>query len=197
MSRLDDELKIMFQRQQPSDDFAERVLARIAAEQKPKASFWQTLVEFFQLPLMRWALAATAVLLIGVVGFVQYQKLHQNKADNQIANAAPTKAGDNMAQSGAIPTPQKEAETATPASQKTAVGIKADNKQTVSHKNLQPRHLQKLNYVKESAAQNETTTAISTPHQSESEIAKEQLMRALFIASATVNEAKKLAIGTD
>ena len=43
MSRLDDELKIAFRRQEPSPDFAARLLERINSTPEPRPSFWQRL----------------------------------------------------------------------------------------------------------------------------------------------------------
>src|SRR5437868_10837414 len=69
MSRLDEELKVAFQRREPSADFAARLLARL--DEAPIAlappSLWQRLAGLFALPAWRFAAAgAMAVLLIAV-----------------------------------------------------------------------------------------------------------------------------------
>ena len=67
MSRLDDELKVAFQRQEPSPDFAARVLARIneAPAVQAKPSLWQRLSGMLAAPAWRYAaVGAMAVLLI-------------------------------------------------------------------------------------------------------------------------------------
>jgi hypothetical protein len=72
MSRLDDELKIAFKREQPSPDFVARVLARLD-EPLPqrRSSFWHTLVSIFEAPRLRWAIAAAAMLVIAIVSLWQ------------------------------------------------------------------------------------------------------------------------------
>jgi hypothetical protein len=197
MSRLDDELKLMFQREEPSSDFAERVLARIQVEVQPKETFWQRLLAFFQPNAMRWAVATTAILLIAIIGFMQYQRLHKNTPDTTVANGAQTQPADNPVASGQ-PTLTKEPnrnDSKTPESSKTTGGVEQKKTIVVNHKKLYPSHSQRLKFKKESVIKN--PERVATQPKSEGEIAKEQLLKALFIASATVNEAKKLAIGGD
>ena len=43
MSRLDDELRNAFKRQQPPADFTARVLERVARQPEPRPSLWQRL----------------------------------------------------------------------------------------------------------------------------------------------------------
>jgi hypothetical protein len=77
MNRFDDELRRAFSREEPSPDFADRVMARIAEAQKrekpkEKPDWLKRLVGFFRPPQMewtKWAMAgATAILLI-IAGF--------------------------------------------------------------------------------------------------------------------------------
>ncbi len=197
MSRLDDELKLMFQRQEPSADFAKRVLAQINVEPQPKRSFWQSLIRFFQLPTMRWAVAATALLLIAIIGVVQYQRLNKNAVAQQTTGVQEIKPDENkVAKDPATPTVDKgsdgikELENERTNSSDNQTGVT-----TVNNRNLKPHHQQKLKYRKASSVKDKEV--IATQQKSEGEIAKEQLMKALFIASATVNEAKKVAMGGD
>src|SRR5690349_1209534 len=70
MSRLDDELKVAFARQEPPPDFAARVLARIneapAAEARP--SLWQRLSGMLAMPAWRYAAVTALAVLLVLVG---------------------------------------------------------------------------------------------------------------------------------
>jgi hypothetical protein len=192
MSRLDDELKMMFQRREPSADFAERVLARIKIQAQPKESLWQRLLSFFQPTAMRWAVAATVVLLVAVIGFMQYQRLHQRAINKQQAGVEKTPSSD----SGVVsehPTPPRVEDYLKKPESRTTGGITQPTR--VNHRNVNQHHRQRLKHRKETSVKNEE--ALATQQKSAGEIAKEQLMKALFIASATVNEAKKMAMGGD
>jgi hypothetical protein len=81
MSRLDDELKIAFKRQEPSLDFTARVLERINQASAPKPTFRQRFAAFFEMPARRWAAVglATAALLVAI-GVMQYGGAHQQAA---------------------------------------------------------------------------------------------------------------------
>jgi hypothetical protein len=200
MSRLDDELKLMFQRQEPCEDFAERVLARIQAEAQPnqglpKPGFWQTLVSFFQPQGLRWALAAAAILVIAILGFVQYQRLPKNAAVPEQADVLQIKPDDNPSVKEQ-PTPKEErgGDIKISGNEKAGGSKNLPDVQQVNHKSLKPRH-QHLKYVKYPSLKNEEVVANHSQQKSEGEIAKEQLLKALAIASATINEAKKLAMG--
>ncbi|HJQ22539.1 MAG TPA: hypothetical protein VKA60_01400 [Blastocatellia bacterium] len=72
MSRLDDELKVAFQRREPSADFAARVLARLdeAPLKLAPPSLWQRLADWFAVPAWRFAAAGAMALLLVVIGFV-------------------------------------------------------------------------------------------------------------------------------
>lgn len=77
MSRLDDELKIAFRRQEPSPDFTARLMERINSSPAPSPGFRQRLAAIFALPRFRWAaIGATAALLIAI-GVAQYGRLNQ------------------------------------------------------------------------------------------------------------------------
>src|ERR1044071_2353373 len=106
MSRLDDELKIAFKRQEPSMDFRARVLERINQAPAKQPTFWQKLAAFFEMPARRWATvgAATAALLVAI-GVMQYGGVHQQAA--QVGDAV--RAGINPPN-----LPGKEAEVARP-----------------------------------------------------------------------------------
>jgi hypothetical protein len=74
MSRFDDELKLALRREEPSPDFTDRVMARIAELQKQEkpgeeAGWLRRLAEFFQPPQMRWAMAGAMAILLVIAGF--------------------------------------------------------------------------------------------------------------------------------
>lgn len=67
MSRLDDELKIAFRRQEPSPDFTARVMERINTAPAQRPGFLQRFAALFALPRLRWvAIGATAVILVAI-----------------------------------------------------------------------------------------------------------------------------------
>src|SRR6185503_18947275 len=82
MSRLDDELRNAFKRQQPPADFTARVLERVARQPEPRPSLWQRLAALVEPPKMRWvAIGVTAALLIAI-GAAQYSRLANRFVDN-------------------------------------------------------------------------------------------------------------------
>ncbi|MGH9834910.1 MAG: hypothetical protein ACRD9Y_17970 [Blastocatellia bacterium] len=107
MSRFDDELKLALRREEPSADFAGRVMARIAelsAESKreksrEKASWLQRLAEFFQPPQMKWAMAgAMAVaLIVAGVGVLRYRENDRQRMLAEIAEGEKAKEQVMMA----------------------------------------------------------------------------------------------------
>jgi hypothetical protein len=101
MSKFDDELKLALRREEPSPDFTNRLMARIAqlpaAEAPPVqleklretgrlgaqgtgrlGDWWQRIISVFQVPKLGWAMAgAIAVILFGgIFGMMQYRE-HQ------------------------------------------------------------------------------------------------------------------------
>lgn len=91
MSRLDDELKSIFRRQEPSPDFAERVLARIALQEAAPArvSWWRRLLALARPPQMRLALAGALCLLIaaGIFGVYRYRQVERERVEGEMARA--------------------------------------------------------------------------------------------------------------
>jgi hypothetical protein len=197
MSRLDDELKLMFQRQEPSADFSDRVLARVQPKPQPKASLWHRLIGFFQPNALPWAVAAAAILLVAIIGFTQYQRLFRSAPDTGIANDRQTAPADNKLATAPPDAPEKavDREMSQPQNHKPASDLRQKQSIAVQHRWVRPQADKRLKYVKPPVDKNEATAA--GPKKSEGELAKEQLLKALFIASAAVNEAKKLAIGGD
>ena len=81
MNRFDDELRLAFRREQPSPDFTDRVMARIAQlpseekQEKPreKTDWLRKLAEFFQPPQMKWAMAGAMAVVLLIAGFGVYR----------------------------------------------------------------------------------------------------------------------------
>lgn len=97
MSRLDDELRRALRRREPSDDFAERVAARIALQQvapePEKTSWWAPLLAYLN-PFamrrgqMRFALAGAIVcLVVATVGFQLYRERQRERVEGEAARA--------------------------------------------------------------------------------------------------------------
>ena len=94
MSRLEEDLKQALAREEPAPQFADRVMARIAAsraEPRPepparRVGSWRRLAEFFQPVRTKWALAGAALCLSGMVAygahrFYEYQRQQQAQAE--------------------------------------------------------------------------------------------------------------------
>lgn len=192
MSRLDDELKAAFRRQEPSADFTERVLARLAVgmeepqRETPQSStrerWWQMLLAFWQ--AQRWAMAAAAVLLVAALGLVQDQRWRE------AASSQPASAHTQAA------TPPDATAASSSHEPRRPTANKAVKRHHIARQHRPPTSVGK---GKEATGVVTTTVAAATsPNpapKSEGEIAKEQLMKALYIASAVINEAKDVAIG--
>src|SRR5262245_65659803 len=74
MNSFDEELKHAFRREDPSPDFTDRVMARVAELQKreksrEKTGWLKKLAEFFQPPRMKWAMAGAMATLLVIAGF--------------------------------------------------------------------------------------------------------------------------------
>ena len=92
MSRLDEDLKIAIRRHEPSEGFADRVVARIAigqaTSQEKADSWWRLLLRFFEAPRARWAIAgAVACLVIALTGGYRYREYQREKAQAELAKA--------------------------------------------------------------------------------------------------------------
>lgn len=73
MSRLDDELRRAFRREEPPADFTARVLARLD-EPLPQAkpSRWRAILSIFEMPRLGWAMAAAALVVVAIVSVWQF-----------------------------------------------------------------------------------------------------------------------------
>lgn len=180
MSRLDDELRMAFRREQPSVDFTDRVLERIARQPVPKLKWWQTLAALFQPPKLRWvAIGATAALLVAI-GAAQYAKLHPAVIDDggKMAGAPKAEGGSNATSDGGSVTP--DAMHQAPAPKLEPKPQRNVDRHLVAESNRKPNHARPKDRV-------------INP---EAEAAKEKVMLALHITSSTLNDAQ-LAIRDD
>ena len=204
MSRLDDELKLAFRRQEPSADFTARVLARIAAEQaKPEQlSLWQRIIGFFQMPTMRWAVAGAVILLIAAVGVIQYQRSGHRDDKTQTAGTGDTTQSNNNSQQAAtlnhnsnrnIVKKDDEKQNASPE----VVPNKPQNRvQQVVYKPRRkplPRKFKTDSVVPEGQVAKDNPKALSERERGEQ--AREQLYKALAITSSLLSEARTVAFG--
>lgn len=187
MSRLDDELKIAFQRQEPSADFAARVLARINDMPAPqtKLTVWQRLASVFAMPKLGYAAVGAMALLLIIIGMALLRSHRTAGVENtpQVAasdnheatgtqDALPVKSGTNNAHDGGAVA--------------SADSIKAPNRDV-----NQPRtgggHRQSYHHV--------PVVAKQTPS-AEAEAAKEKVLFALQITSEALNDVQR-AISDD
>jgi hypothetical protein len=171
MSRLDDELKIAFKRQEPSLDFAARVLERINQAPAPKPTFWQRLATFFEMPARRWATVglATAALLIAI-GVARYGGVHQQAAQ----------VGDGV--QAVIQTPSVPSK-----------DVVVEKPGGTSHPTIAP-HPIRVNPPRrhhEHRATRELVARQEPRPSPEAEAAKERVLFALQIASNALNDAQK------
>ncbi len=80
MNRFEDDLRIAMKREEPSEGFAERVLAKAG---EAKQSTWN---RFFAWPGLKWALAS-AVCLMLAVGGIGYKRANDERAKGEAAKA--------------------------------------------------------------------------------------------------------------
>jgi hypothetical protein len=91
MNHFDDELRLALRREEPSPDFTNRVMARVAKlpkQEKPreKTDWLRKLLEFFQPPRMKWAMAGAMAVLLVIAGFgVHYRRENERRRLAEIA----------------------------------------------------------------------------------------------------------------
>jgi type VI protein secretion system component VasF len=110
MSRLDDELKIAFQRQEPSPDFAARVLARIneAPVAQAQPSLWQRLSGWLAMPAWRFAAVTAVALLLILVGLALLRSQRTTTVGNESSPQAVVPPQTDATQNGDNKTAQQE-----------------------------------------------------------------------------------------
>ncbi len=93
MSRIEEELRMALRREEPSTDFTDRVMARIAASPvetkqeklREKITWQRRLAEFFQPPQMKWAIAGAMAFLLMFAAFGAYRYREQQRAVEEMA----------------------------------------------------------------------------------------------------------------
>jgi hypothetical protein len=171
MSRLDDELRKAFKREQPSMDFTTRLLERVALQPPPKPRWWQRLAVLLEPPKLRWvAIGVTASLLIAI-GAAQYSRMHQVTVsdDSQVSKGQES------------PAPENKPAINDSGSHKQELAVTNPN---VPAMNKRPR-ASSFNRVRLARLQKEKEL------RAEGEAAKETLMFALSIATSALSDAQK------
>ena len=105
-SRLDDELRNAFRREQPSADFTTRLLDRVSRERQPRPRWWTKLAMLLEpprlRPMLRWtAIGVTASLLLAI-GAMQYSKLRHTAVGDRPTLAETTAAAPNVSTKDAV-----------------------------------------------------------------------------------------------
>lgn len=85
MSYLEDDLRMALRRAEPSEDFAERVLARVNAPVPPKRAWWEDLAVLVRPPRVQWAALAVILSIMIPVASLEYRKERQLRAEGQMA----------------------------------------------------------------------------------------------------------------
>lgn len=179
MSRLDDELRNAFRREEPPVDFTARLLELVALRPVPKVRWWQRLAMLLEPPKLRWvAIGVTASLLLSI-GAAQYHKMRLAAVGvgEKVAKIdAPPEAGSTP---GVYPEDTNPSLTGVINTQKAAPKF---IKRTAPPRT--PQRLALVRLQKERGLKERELTV-------EGEAAKEKLMLALSIASSALSDAQK------
>ena len=167
MSRLDNELRKAFKREQPSDDFTARLMERVSHQPPPKARWWQRLATLIEPPKLRWvAIGATASLLLAIAA-AQFSRMQQTPVNDNGSKAVAT---------AKAPTEEKRVEP------QPASGVEKTTSEIALKHRVRP-----LNRHHLAQARREERQELKA----EGEAAKEKLMLALSIASDALTGAQK------
>lgn len=198
MSRIDDELKIAFQRQEPPADFAARVLAHINETPAPQArpTLWQRLAGIFAMPALRYAAVGAMALLLIVIGLALLRSQRTAGVENapQLAGSSGDSGSEKQPAGGTTPdrntTPvQTGAGTPDGGAVASAGSIKPPN-----HEVSQPR----TGGGRRLSSHHAPFVAQQSPPRpsAEAEAAKEKVLFALQITSEALNDVQR-AISDD
>lgn len=172
MSKLDEELRAALKREEPSADFAYRVLAQVRTLPPPKPGWRNSLLTLLRPPKLVWVaagLAACLLISLGVQGLRGYER--------QAAETQKVIAGDAARPAQQDAAPITQGTTAQPPSE---VAPKPEPEMISRH----IRH-HRRSVVKED------------PDEMEARKAMEQLELALYIASTKLNAAQKAVYRVD
>ena len=191
MSRLDDELKLIYGRKEPSPDFALRVMQQIDARQAvaPPArrkSLWRSILELAQVPRLRFAAAGFTACLVVALLAGQYLRPGAPPVGEQTVTAlTPPPPDGAVAKPGDLPR-------VAPVEQPKAVTahgpVARGNAQNTGARNIGARNISRSKGRTRRERVDEKALA-------EGEAAKEKVMLALQIASSTLNEAQRIVQG--
>jgi hypothetical protein len=85
MSYLEDDLRKALRRTEPSEDFVDRVLARVNRPAPPEPTWWELLAAVLRPPRLQWvALSVIVSVMIPFAG-VQYRQERQYRAKGERA----------------------------------------------------------------------------------------------------------------
>jgi len=183
MSRLDDELKLALRRADPSPDFTERVLKAINSPPAPERSWWQSLMDGFQLPRVRWVAAAVAASLLIMIGALQYWQPRPVEKEQKEANVGvettPKRDSNGGSESAGSLPPDVAANSASGSNNEATPKNVRNNKRPNRRRALRPPSVEEL------------------AKEAEGQLAKERLLLALRIAGTTLSEAQRVIRGDD
>jgi len=166
MNKLDEELKAALRREEPSADFAYRVLARVRTLPPPKPAWRQRFLTLLRPPKLVWVGAGVAACLLIALGVQGLRGYERQRVENEKVVA---KDNDRTAQPGPAITPEK------PSSQP----------QPQINQNAAPER------VIHNVVHHHHNTLRENPEEVEAREAMEQLKLALYIASTKLNAAQK------
>jgi hypothetical protein len=188
MSRIDDELKLIYGRKEPSPDFTGRVMQQIAARQTvappvSRKGLWQTLREMVEMPPFRpkLRLAATGLAACLLVALFAGQYARRE---------APATGGTEV-------TAQVEPPPGTTTTGKADGGEKIIAGDNVRPAATAPPRATARKHAHHIARSNKRVREESVDEKALAEgiAAKEKVMLALQIASSTLNEAQRIVQG--
>jgi hypothetical protein len=196
MSRLDDELKIAFQRQEPPADFVAGVLARINEAPVPQArpTIWQRLARVFAIPTLGYAAVGAMALLLIIIGIALLRSPRTAGVENAPQLAGLSGDPGSEKQSAGSTTPDRSTTPVKTGANTPDGGVAASAgsiKSPIPEVN-QPRTGggRRLRY------HHAPVVARRSPPSAEAEAAKEKVLFALQITSEALNDVQR-AISDD
>ena len=85
MSYLEDDLKMALQRTEPSEDFVDRVLARVNQPPPREPAWWERIAVMLRPPRVQWVAASIVLSVLIPVAGVQYRKEQRMRAEGEKA----------------------------------------------------------------------------------------------------------------
>jgi hypothetical protein len=172
MSRLDEELRKAFKREQPSADFTERMLKLVAQQPEPRQRWWQRLGMLLEPPKLRWVAIGVAASLLLAIGAAQYRKLNETAVSDKEKVATGTKTPEGEDAPRSITSPETSH-----VEQKGVISNATGTKKRIprpANRRIEPARDRQERELR-----------------AEGQAAKETLMYALSIASSALSDAQK------